>query len=54
MCNLSDFVEEQGANKKLQEQINKKLKKGQSIEVIADALEESVETIQNLINEMEE
>ncbi len=54
MCNLSDFVEERGVNKKLQELINKKLQKGQSIEVIADALEESVETIQNLINEMEE
>ena len=56
MCNLSDLVEERGiqkgANKKLQELINKKLKKGQSIEVIADALEESVETIQKLINEM--
>ena len=56
MCNLSDLVEERGiekgANKKLQELISKKLKKGQSIEVIADALEESVETIQKLINEM--
>ena len=60
MCNLSDLVEERGiekgiekgANKKLQELISKKLKKGQSLEVIADALEESVETIQKLINEM--
>ena len=39
----------QGANQKLAEQIRKKLAKGQNVDQIADALEESVETIQQLI-----
>ena len=43
--------EKQGANQKLAEQIRKKLAKGQNVDQIADALEESVETIQQLIKE---
>ena len=41
----------QGANQKLAEQIRKKLAKGQNVDQIAEALEESVETIQYLIKE---
>ena len=41
----------EGSNNKLAELITKKLKKGQSLDQIADALEESVETIQKLIKE---
>ncbi len=42
---------EQGEANKLISLIQKKLDKGYSVEQIADALEESVETIQNLIDE---
>ena len=41
-----------GEYKKLEEQIRKKLQKNKSIEEIADALEEDVETIQKIIEEM--
>ena len=41
----------QGRREKLVEQTEKKLAKGQSVEQIADALEEDVETIQKLIDE---
>lgn len=57
MCNLSDWVEEQGkmAGKKEQllEKIRIKLAKGKSVEEIADALEEDISTIQELIQELE-
>jgi len=43
--------EKQGANQKLAEQIRKKLAKGHNVDQIADALEESVETIRQLIKE---
>ena len=42
----------EGARIKMEELIRKKLKKGKSVEEIADALEESVETIQELIEEI--
>ena len=45
---------EEGAKAKLQEQIRKKLEKGKSVEKIADELEESIETIEKIIEEMEE
>ena len=41
-----------GLEDKLKELIKKKLDKGKSVEEIADALEEDVETIQKLIREM--
>lgn len=43
---------EEGARNKLMEQISKKLAKGKSVEEIADALEEDVQTIQQLIGEL--
>lgn len=43
---------EEGARDKMKELIEKKLLKGKSVEVIADELEESVETIQELIEEI--
>lgn len=44
--------EEVGENKKLLEQINKKLKKGKTIPQIADELEENEESIERLIEQM--
>ena len=41
----------QGGNLKLASMIQKKLAKGQSVEQIAEALEESTETIQKLMKE---
>lgn len=56
MCNLSELVEEKGIEKgaynKIKELVEKKLRKGLSVEAIADALEESVETIQKVIAEI--
>ena len=43
---------EKAARDKMIELINKKLAKGKSIEQIADELEESVETIQELMESM--
>ncbi len=58
MCNLSDYVEERGIQKgeanKMRDLVVKKLDKGQSVEQIADALEESVETIRKIIEEVTE
>lgn len=54
MCNLSDYVEENGVANKMRELVVKKLDKGQSVEQIADALEESVETIRKIIEEVTE
>ena len=59
MCNVSLGIREQaleegreeGEKRKLRELIQKKLAKGQSPEMIAEALEEDVETIQSLIQE---
>ena len=42
---------EEGEKRKLRELIQKKLAKGQSLEMIAEVLEEDVETIQSLIQE---
>lgn len=43
---------QQGLNKKLIEQVTKKLSKGKSVEEIAEALEETVETIKKIIKEI--
>ena len=59
MCNVSLGIREQaleegreeGEKRKLRELIQKKLAKGQSLEMIAEVLEEDVETIQSLIQE---
>ena len=42
----------EGAREKMLELVAKKLEKGQSVEEIADALEEDVQTIQQLIDEL--
>lgn len=56
MCNLSELVEEQGIEKgaynKIKELVEKKIKKGLSVEEIAEVLEESVETIQKVIMDL--
>ena len=57
MCNLSDYVEELGIQKGLEQgkerllrlQIEKKLAKGLSLPEIADALEEKEDTIRKMI-----
>ena len=43
----------QGQQDKLIEQVQKKLAKGKSIEEIADALEESIETIKSIIDTLQ-
>ena len=57
MCNLSEGIEERGIIKGkaelLKQQVQKKLAKGKSIEVIADELEEEVADIKVLIDELE-
>ena len=45
--------EKNGERKKLISLVQKKLAKGNSVEEIADALEENVETIQDIITELE-
>ena len=60
MCNLSEGIEERGIMKgkaegrteHLKQQVQKKLAKGKSIEVIADELEESVSAIENVLEEL--
>lgn len=53
MCNLSDYVEEIGIKKGIEQGreqlVMKKYKKGRSIAEIADALEESEDTIRKII-----
>ena len=44
---------QQGSNKKLIEQVTKKLSKQKSVEEIAEALEETVETIEKIIKEIQ-
>lgn len=55
MCNLSEVLLDQGmdigADKKIVEQVCKKIAKGQTVEEIADALEESIEKIQLIYDE---
>ena len=43
---------EEGARNKVLDLVQKKLAKGQSVEQIADALEETVETVQEIIDEL--
>ena len=65
MCNLSDGIEERGIIKGraegkaegrtelLKQQVQKKLAKGQSVEVIAEDLVEEVEIIQTIVDEIQ-
>ena len=53
MCNLSDLVEEKGREGLLVEQIQKKLKKGKSINMIADELEAEESVIRTLMEKMQ-
>lgn len=43
---------EEGARNKVLDLVQKKLAKGQSVEQIANALEETVETVQEIIDEL--
>lgn len=60
MCNVSLGIREealeqgieQGERRKLYQLIEKKLAKGQSLETIAEALEEDIETIEKLVKEL--
>lgn len=45
-------AKEEGARNKVIELVKKKLAKGRSVEQIADALEESIETVQTIIDEL--
>ena len=49
MCNLSDWVEERGAELKLVQLVVKKLKKSDTVAQIADALEETEEKIGHIV-----
>ena len=61
MCNLSEGLEERGIIKGpeegrtelLKQQVQKKLAKGQSIEVIAEDLVEDVEVIRTIVDEIQ-
>ena len=61
MCNLSEGIEERGIIKGreegrtelLKQQVQKKLAKGQSIEVIAEDLVEDVEVIRTIVDEIQ-
>ena len=60
MCNLSDGIEERGIIKGkaegrtelLKQLVQKKLAKGQSVEVIAEKLVEDVKVIRRIVDEM--
>lgn len=60
MCNLSDGIEERGIIKGkaegrtelLKQLVQKKLAKGQSVEVIAEELVEDVKVIRRIVDEM--
>ena len=49
---LYDDGKAEGEKNMLTKKVQKKLEKGQSVEQIADALEESIETIQGIINDL--
>lgn len=51
--NILEIGIEQGAEQKLAELVEKKLKKGFSVSEIADLLEEKEETIQKIINNLQ-
>ena len=61
MCNLSEGIEERGIMKGraegrtelLKQLVQKKLAKGQSVEVIAEDLVEDVEVIQTIVDEIQ-
>lgn len=54
MCNLSDYVEEKGVQKYLTQLIRKKAEKGKSVSEIAEALEESEETVRRIIENIKQ
>ena len=54
MCNLSDAIEANGKNNYRDSIIRKKLMKGQSIEFIADFLEEDIETVRKIAKQIED
>ena len=54
MCNLREAIEAKGENNYRDSIIRKKLMKGQSIEFIADDLEEDIETVRKVAKQMEE
>ena len=58
MCNLSDYVEElgieQGREQLLLQIVEKKLARGISVSEIADAMEETEETIRQLVNKLQQ
>ena len=54
MCNVSLGIRESAMKNMLIQKIEKKLSKGQSPEVIAEALEEDIETILQLIEEIKQ
>lgn len=51
---IFDDGKEEGRTELLREKVEKKLKKGKDVSVIADELEEEVETILNIIRAMNE
>ena len=56
MCNLSEGIEEgkaEGRIELLKQQVQKKLAKGQSVEVIAEDLVEEVEIIRTIVDEIQ-
>ena len=57
MCSgLKALIEEGvglGENKKLKEQVHKKVQKGYSVDEIADMLEENVDVITSIVKEIE-
>ena len=57
MCNLSEGIEERGIIKGrtelLKQSVQKKLAKGQSMEVIAEDLVEDVEVIRTIVDEIQ-
>ena len=57
MCNLSDYVEElgieQGREQILLQLVEKKLARGKAIPEIAEALEETEETIWELVKKLQ-
>ena len=54
MCSLTDTIEAKGENNYRDSIIRKKLMKGQSIEFIADFLEEDIETVRKVAKQIED
>ena len=54
MCNLSDKKKKKGVQKYLTQLIRKKAEKGKSVSEIAEALEESEETVRRIIENIKQ